>query len=215
MRVERIEDGKRPAVVFDLGKVLLDFDFGIAAQRLAPRSRLDPSSFRKALDQSPLLHRYETGELSSVEFFEEVRAAAGYGGTFQEFSEGFSDIFAEISPMIGLQRELNAAGIPTFIFSNTNELATRHIRQAYPFFSGFDGYVLSFEHGVMKPDPRLYEVVERVTGRRGPELIYLDDRAENIDAGTGRGWQAILHHDPALSIPEVRARCGTAPRDSV
>ena len=49
------------------------------------------------------------------------------------------------------------------------------------------------------------EAVERMTGRKGGELIYLDDRPENIAAGAARGWQAVLHHDPAVSRARIAA----------
>ena len=61
----------RPAcVVFDLGKVLVDFDYSIAARRLAGGSRLDVAGIRALIDQAPLLLRYERGEMSTGEFFE-------------------------------------------------------------------------------------------------------------------------------------------------
>jgi HAD superfamily hydrolase (TIGR01509 family) len=107
--------------------------------------------------------------------------------------------------MIEMQARLKRSGVPTFIFSNTNDLAVEHIRRKYPFFGGFDGYILSYEHGVMKPSPKLYEVVERATGRSGGEIIYLDDRAENIEAGTARGWRGILHETPEKSREALRA----------
>ena len=57
----------------------------------------------------------------------------------------------------------------------------------------------------MKPLSALYEVVERQTGRRGAEILYLDDRIENVAAGTARGWQAIIHETPDKSLAAVRA----------
>jgi len=57
----------------------------------------------------------------------------------------------------------------------------------------------------MKPDAPIYEAVERMTDRRGPDLIYLDDRPENVEAGLARGWHAILHHAPAESRRRVEA----------
>jgi len=48
----------------------------------------------------------------------------------------------------------------------------------------------------MKPDPAIYEVVEGVTGSRGGEILYIDDRPENIEAGLRRGWHAVLHEHP-------------------
>ena len=68
--------------------------------------------------------------------------------------------------MVQLQAALRQRGLPTYVFSNTNELAAEHIRRNFPFYANFDGYILSYEHGAMKPDARLYEVVERQSGRR-------------------------------------------------
>lgn len=194
------------AVVFDLGKVLLDFDYHLAARALSPRSRLPADEFKRVLDQSPLLHRYESGGLTTAEFFAEVRTLTGYAGPLDDFRAAFADIFTEIPEMIALQRELRSAGVPTFIFSNTNEVAVGHIRERFPFFAGFDGYVLSYEVGCMKPVAPIYTAVEQLTGLRAADLLYVDDRAENIAAGQTRGWQTILHHDPAESIAGVRRR---------
>jgi FMN phosphatase YigB (HAD superfamily) len=89
--------------------------------------------------------------------------------------------------------------MPTYVFSNTNELAILHVSRCFPFYNTFDGHILSYEHKSMKPDARLYEVVERMSGHRGSSLLYLDDRPENIAAGAGRGWQVILHETPEKS----------------
>lgn len=188
-----------PTLVFDLGKVLLDFDYSIAAHRIAEKSRTDADEARFFIDQSPLLHRYETGLLTTQEFFREICNLSGFSGTADEFAEFFSDIFAPILPMIELHADLRQRRIPTYIFSNTNDLAVCHIRERFPFFNQFDGYILSYEHRSMKPDAKLYEIVERETRRSGQEIIYLDDRLENVEAGLRRGWQAVLHESPEKS----------------
>jgi FMN phosphatase YigB (HAD superfamily) len=193
------------AVVFDIGRVLLDFDYRIAIRRLAEHCDLSAEQLRRLLDQSPLLHRYESGQLSDDQFFAEFRSAAGFRGDLARFAGLFRDIFTPIEPMVHLQAEVKARGVPTFIFSNTNPLQFGHIREQYPFFSGFSGFVLSFEHGAMKPDPRLYEVVERVTGRAGAELFYLDDRPENVEAARARGWRGIVHVAPDTSRGALEA----------
>jgi len=56
----------------------------------------------------------------------------------------------------------------------------------------------------MKPDASLYEVVERESARRGAEILYLDDRPENIAAGAARGWQVILQETPEKSRAAVQ-----------
>lgn len=191
---------KQPkAVVFDLGKVLLDFDYGIAIRQLVPRMRLDQAGLHALINQSPLLHDYETGLMSTPDFFNRVREASGYAGTIEEFAATFGDIFAEIAPMVELHAALHRRGVPTYILSNTNELAIRHVRQRFPFFVRFTGHVLSYEHRSMKPAPRLYEVVEEWSGAAGPELVYFDDRPENVENAVARGWLGCVHHDAQAS----------------
>jgi 2-haloacid dehalogenase len=56
----------------------------------------------------------------------------------------------------------------------------------------------------MKPDARIYEVIEQVTGRREGQIVYLDDRVENFEAGRVRGWHALLHKTPEETIPTLR-----------
>lgn len=191
-------------IVFDLGKVLVDFDYGIAGRKLAARATMAAAELGRYLVGVPLIIQYETGLITTEQFFQQVRAASGYLGDLEEFAGLFADIFTPIEPMIQLQAELRQAGFPTFIFSNTNELAIRFLRQEFPFFRNFDGYILSYEHRSMKPDTKLYEVVEAQTGARGAEILYLDDRPENIAAGAARSWRVILQESPEQTWAAVR-----------
>jgi FMN phosphatase YigB (HAD superfamily) len=112
---------KRPeVVVFDLGKVLVDFDYSIASRRILRRTRLADADLQRLLCTSPLLRQFETGAIGAAEFHAGVCAASGFDGGLEEFTEAFGDIFAEIVPMTALHAALKRAGIPAWIFSNTN-----------------------------------------------------------------------------------------------
>jgi HAD superfamily hydrolase (TIGR01509 family) len=137
--------------------------------------------------------------VTTEQFCTELCRVSGFRGTPAEFGECFANIFVQIDPMVRLQAALRQRGLPAYIFSNTNELAAQHIRRTFPFYDNFDGYILSYQHGTMKPDARLYEVVEGASARRGAEILYLDDRPENVAAGAARGWQVILHESPEKS----------------
>src|SRR5260370_14660825 len=143
------------AVVFDLGKVLVDFDYAIAGRKLAARANMPARELGEFLVHVPLIVRYETGLITSEQFYQEVRAASGFLGDLNEFASLFADIFTPIEPMVELHCELRRLGFPTYIFSNTNELAVRFIRRNFPFFTNFDGYILSFEHASMNPQAKL------------------------------------------------------------
>ena len=184
------------AVVFDLGKVLVDFDYSIAARKVAARSTKSLRDLAAFLSASPVLIQYESGAVNRREFFEQIRAAVGFQGDLAEFGGYFADIFIEIPQMIALHAELRRCGMPTYIFSNTNDLAIEHVKRNFPFFKNFDGYIYSCEVGAMKPDAKIYAAMEKLCGRSGADIIYLDDRLENVQAGLVRGWQAILHESP-------------------
>src|SRR5580704_15472710 len=126
-------------VIFDLGKVLLEFDYSIAARNLASRGNITAEAVHQFINQSPLLFRYETGLMTKDDFFAAIRNETGFKGDIEEFGQLFGDIFAPMEPMIELHAELKKRRVPTFIFSNTNEFAVQHIRQSYPFFNNFDG----------------------------------------------------------------------------
>lgn len=197
---------KPKVIVFDLGKVLVDFDFSLAARKVLARSTRPPEQLQNLLQFSPLLCQFERGEITDRQFFEVVREATGYQDGFDTFASAFADIFTEIPEMTRLHARLRAAGWPTWILSNTNTLAETHIRRAFPFFSQFDGYLFSFTAGVMKPDAKIYEAAERATGCRGPELLFLDDRRENVEAALARGWQGWVQETPEKTWAEFNRR---------
>lgn len=196
---------KPRAVIFDLGKVLLDFDYGKVAARMLKYCDLPRETIIRALNQSPLLHRYETGLMSTNDFFEEVKKISNFCGEFSDFERIFGDIFTPIPEMIDLNTRLRSREVQTCIFSNTNELAIKHIRQTYPFFANFTAYILSYEHRSMKPDPGIYEALERTTKSKGTDLLYIDDRIENVEQGATRGWRTIHHTNHRETIAQVEA----------
>jgi FMN phosphatase YigB (HAD superfamily) len=194
-----------PVLIFDLGKVLVDFDYTIAARKIAACSTKPPPDLHTFLSSSPLLVEYECGRVTRRQLFEAIRHATGFQGSLEEFGGFFADIFTEIPGTVALHAELRQRGFQTFIFSNTNDLAVEHISRSFPFFKQFDGYVLSYEVGAMKPQPEIYAAMETLTKCRGADLVYLDDRPENVTAGAARGWRAILHESPKKSRDALAA----------
>lgn len=197
-------------VAFDLGKVLLDFDYMRAAGRLLPLYGVFPLKVVGILTGSGLLEQLELGEINDDEFYEEVARLTKFKGTRQDFMEVFGDIFTPIDEMIAFQGELKQKGIPTYVFSNTNDTAVKWISEHYPFYNTFDGYFLSYKLKVAKPDERFYIALENATGKKGSDIIYIDDRQENIDGALKRGWDGIMFDSAKKVIPKVRQLLGIA-----
>ncbi|GIT13094.1 MAG: hypothetical protein CM1200mP34_5000 [Verrucomicrobiales bacterium] len=110
--------------------------------------------------------------------------------------------------MIGFLEQLKPFGIPTCVFfPKPTKSRSDTFPEGFPFYSLFDHYVLSYEEGGMKPDEPIYDAVEQRTGESGAAILYIDDRAENIETGKGRGWQTILQNDEAPRWPPGPRRC--------
>lgn len=201
-----MKSSHRPkAVVFDIGNVLLDFTYAKTVERIKQQSRLTEPELRVIFSQNDLFNRYESGQLSTPEYFSKIQELTGYSGSLDEFAEFFGDIFTEVPPMIAWNDELQNRGIPTYILSNTNEMSIRYIRKAFPFFSNFTGYAFSHEVRAMKPAARIYERIEEISGLRGADLFYMDDRIENVEGALARGWQAVHHVQPLQTLEVARS----------
>jgi FMN phosphatase YigB (HAD superfamily) len=194
------------AVVFDLGKVLLDFDYNRVVQRIGAHCACPPHELLKLLDQSPLLHEFETGLITIEQFYERVCHGSGFRGRLEDFAEPFGDIFTPVAEMVKLHSALREADYLTALFSNTNELAIRHFEERYPFLKTFDQKFYSCRERLMKPAMELYRIVEKKLGLSGAAILYIDDRVENYEAGRAAGWDSILHISPEQTWSEVRAR---------
>ena len=204
METARIRDkgkaGGPPRVAaFDLGKVLLDFDYEVAAANLSRHTRANVKELAEFFLAGNLLERLERGRIGAQEFFNAFQKACGFEGSLEQFRDLLGSMLEEIPQMTAFLPRLKQAGAQLYVFSNTNELAIEHIRRRFPFYQLFDGYALSYERGLMKPEPAFYEVVERLTGRSGPEIFFVDDRPENVRAALDRGWRAIVHRSPEAS----------------
>ena len=199
---------ERRWVIFDLGKVLLDFDFAIAAKELARYSPQEEEQILESINQSPLLHTFERGDWSEAQFFEKLSVECRLEASLEELKKGFAEIFTPVPSMVAFMESLKERGIPVMVFSNTNVTAVDYIRAAFPFFERFDAYCLSYEHGCMKPDTTLYGVAQLMTRCTPGNLLFLDDRAENVHAARQMGWSAIHHQAPEDSIEGVNQWLG-------
>jgi glucose-1-phosphatase len=183
-------------VVFDLGKVFVDFDWNTAARKIAAHCALQHTEISERCLTASVFQQFETGLVDSETFYKEIKSLIEYQENFEQFAIDFGDIFTPIPAMIDLNRKLRAQAIPTYIFSNTNPISIDYIRQQFAFFAEFTDYVFSYEHKAMKPHASLYKVVEKVTGSQGHDILFVDDNYDNVQAGIDLGWLAVQHGSP-------------------
>jgi FMN phosphatase YigB (HAD superfamily) len=177
---------KIEAFIFDIGNVLLSFDYGRAHRALAAKGARDPDP--QAMKE--LSSRYERGQVECGAFLEAFSALCGGGVPHADLAAAWNDIFTPIAPMWDVVVRLHAEGYPLFLLSNTNRLQHEDIVRRHRIFGYFREGVFSYRAGMMKPDPGIYELAIRQCGVRPQAALYIDDVAAYAEAGRSAGLQA-------------------------
>ena len=177
------------AFLFDIGNVILSFDFTITARRLEERSAVAAAEILTLV--SPLTNDLELGVLSVDDFLAAASERIGYMGEPGFLREAFADIFELNRPMVAFIESLKTDGVPLYLLSNTNGIHAPFFEAVYPVFGLFDGGVYSHEVGLMKPDPAIYELVKSSLPLDPARTIYIDDNLANCEAGRAAGFVAV------------------------
>src|SRR4029453_10829827 len=79
--------------MFDLGKVLIYFDFELGMRHFAPRSALSPDAFLQVIFDRTWIDRYECGAISKTEYHRYLQDGGGREMSLEEFREAWSAVF--------------------------------------------------------------------------------------------------------------------------
>lgn len=178
-----------PALLFDIGNVLVHFDFVPAARRFAAVS---DASETEVLDRlRPFKDDLESGRISDDAFIRESISRIGFRGSREEFVTIWGDIFTENAPMIALVEDL-AGKLPLFLLSNTSGLHKDWLFAKFPVFQHFSGGIFSHEARCMKPHAEIFHLATKELGLEPATTFYVDDLEDNITAGRRLGF--VSHH---------------------
>ncbi|MFH1397657.1 MAG: HAD family phosphatase [Candidatus Omnitrophota bacterium] len=183
------------AVIFDLGNVLIDFDYRIGVKRIALVSPKSPQEIINLFFSSTLTNSFEEGKISPDDFFKEVKASLGLKIGFSEFLPIWNEIFymtEENKKTFQLAGNLKD-NYKLALLSNVNILHLDYIKKEFPVFAMFDHVLASCELGLIKPDPRIYQKIISVLQCQPAEIFYTDDREELIDTAKRIGLRAFVY----------------------
>ena len=181
---------KIEGLLFDLGKVLVDFNFETGVQALHACCSISRNRFEEVLWDENWIRRYERGEISTAEFHEYLCATASLHMPLAEFRRTWSSVFL---PDLIVSEELIATlkqKYPLILVSNTNEAHFEFIRSKFRVLDYFDRHILSYEVGSLKPDRKIFEKAVAAANLPAEALFFIDDREENIVAARQLGMNA-------------------------
>ncbi len=193
------------AVIFDLGRVLIDFDFKIAGARLLKRCPVNMPKLLSLLTQHDLANQFDRGMIDEKEFFETICVKTGLPISMEEFIGFWNEIFTEKDEMVKLAHMLKGKH-KVGILSNTNPWHVEHFRKKHSWVFGFDAFIASCDVKMMKPEPAIYSTALKQLGVKPEEAFYTDDIEENIDAAKALGMDAVLFKGYEGFVKEVRKR---------
>jgi HAD superfamily hydrolase (TIGR01509 family) len=187
-----LSPGAADALLFDLGRVVLDIDFNKTLSCWAGHAGCEPAQLVGRFVRDDIYQRHERGEIDDPEFFASLRTALGVGLSDAQFLEGWNAVFAGEMPGIAPLLKRAAERLPLYAFSNTNSAHVEHFSQAYAGVLGhFREIFLSSSIGLRKPDAAAYDHVVKAIGVPAPRIVFFDDLAENIEGARARGLTAV------------------------
>ena len=188
-----LSPGAADALLFDLGRVVLDIDFSKVVACWAGHAGCEPAHLVGRFSwRDEFYQKHEKGEISDADFFAALRALLGVELSDAQFLEGWNKIFAGEMPGIAPLLQRAAQRLPLYAFSNTNAAHVEHFSETYAGVLGhFREIFLSSAIGLRKPDAAAYDHVVKAIGVPASRIVFFDDLAENIDGARARGLTAV------------------------
>ena len=128
------------AFLFDIGKVIIHFDFGRTVNAVADRCTAGPPEALLEM-VTDLTIQLELGEITPDDFVSQACGRIGFTGEQSEFRAAFEDVFELNQPMVKFIEEQSTAGIPLYLLSNTNGIHVPFFTWRYPVFSHFSAAI--------------------------------------------------------------------------
>lgn len=174
---------------FDLGNVILPFNFSPAYKRLSNASGIKVAEYKKFFRDRPELEsQLDEGYVTGVDLYRLLKKELGMAGvSFSEFKHIWNDIFRENKAVANLIYRLKKDGAQLILISNTNRLHFLHIKKTYPVISQFDKLILSYELQIRKPKKKIYHRALSLSRALPHEILYIDDRSDLTDAAGTHG----------------------------
>jgi glucose-1-phosphatase len=192
MTPSRLAPGSADALLFDLGRVVINIDFDKVLACWAGHAGRPPAELSGRFGPDETFRRHETGDASDAEFFAALRRTLGVELSDAQFLEGWNAIFAGEMPGMNALLARAARHLPLYAFSNTNRPHVEHFSKAYADVLGhFREIFLSSTIGLRKPDAAAYDHVVQAIGLPAPRIVFFDDLAENIEGARARGLTAV------------------------
>jgi putative hydrolase of the HAD superfamily len=182
----------------------------------------DPAAWQRirsitGLDEEPLhreywahRHDYDRGTLTGPEYWHKAAAGAGIvlsPAQITRLLDADTDLWSQINqPMLDWAQSLQRAGIRTGILSNIGDAMSEGLLRRYSWLDRFSHRTWSYALRLAKPELAIYSAAAEGLATPPENILFIDDRAENIAAAHNAGMQAIQYTDHATFELDLHSR---------
>jgi putative hydrolase of the HAD superfamily len=193
-------------IIFDLGKVIIPFDFRIGYRQLEGICGTPAADIPAVIRGTGLVPLFETGLIEPRPFVQQLARSLNVEISFEQFREIWNSVFLPETLVSEALLEALAARYRLVLLSNTNALHYEMIERNYPLLRHFHARVLSYEVRAMKPAPEIYRSAITAAGCAPQECFFTDDIAEYVEGARSAGIDAVQFESSAQIERELRAR---------
>lgn len=193
------------AIIFDLGGVLVNVDFNGGFFPLLKSSlQGQHNDSAAAVYGNELFRRFNTGQLSARQFYEQVNTAFNLGLAFPAFKRQWCQVFSPMPGMAELVTTLSEKYV-LGLLSDTDELHWEYCRRLFPFLKIFRKPTLSYKIGRLKPERECFRAAAENVHAPAEQCLFIDDRIVNVEGALAAGMNAIHFTDSGLLLRELEA----------
>jgi putative hydrolase of the HAD superfamily len=191
-------------VIFDLGGVLVRLDSSRMLKQLSQETGKSEEQLKQIVTDPALLEPFELGRVGPQHFFEQFSRRLNLSWSFDEFVTAWNSILSENPETTWLLHRLRER-YTLAVLSNTDTLHDEYVRRSFPIFSHIRHWIVSYQVGLRKPEPQIYELALRRANVPPHAAVYVDDTEEFVMAARRLGLTAVHFTDGLKLEQELHA----------
>ncbi len=192
-------------IVFDVGKVLVDFDW----QGFMDTLGFPPDVYEKVANAtvlSELLNEFDRSKMTDEEILEGfLEKAPGCEKEIMQFWDNMGNCIKQYGYVHEWIQRLKGQGYGVYLLSNYSRRMYSQSIEELSFVEEVDGAIFSYEVQSTKPEPEIYQALFQKYQLDPTECVFLDDNRGNIVAANQLGMATILFHTKQQADEELRS----------
>ncbi len=201
--MKKVSDSGIKVIIFDLGKVIVDFDHFIICRKLAKHCSVTPEEIYDLAFTSKLEAHFDEGKITPKEFFIKTKKHLDLNIAIDTFKKIWNEIFT-LNPGIASIIEKLKKHYKLLCLSNTNPWHFEYCMKKFPVLGRFDAFILSYKVGKRKPHTRIFKDAIRKAQALPKECLYIDDIEEYVKKAQELEMHAIHFVSVKKLIKELK-----------